>query len=580
MRNTNRLLLASVALALVSGPQAFAAPPVSRPILMAQAAEKVPEAVVAAAAKVKAAREALQQAMAGGKGVREARQALRAALKELNDTRVAAGLPPINEPPEGKAEAPPATDQQPPAAAEAPPPADQQQPPAEAAKAPPPPEAAPAPAAEAPKRKPKPPTDEAKAPPPPPEAAPTPAAEAPKRKPKPPTDEAKAPPPEAAPAPAAEAPKRRPKPPADEAKAPPPPVEAPAEQAKSAAPANPPPPAMANGAPPKFDPALLKKPHPRFGDTPKGDTAAPLPKQEAQIPKGGEINAGAGRTIVRDDSGQVTVRHDDTERFRQLGGNVAVQQGPGGTTTTVVNRPGGVQVVTVRDRSGNILQRYRKDRNGQIEVLIGQAEPRRDGRKAPPPPPKAPAPTASFDFHVQLPPLKLNIPRNQYIVESSRASRRELTQAFSAPPVERVERAYSLEEIRRSDRIRNKVRRVDFDTVTFEFGSAVLPDDEIPQMQAVGEAMRAVIDQHPDQVFLVEGHTDAVGSDLANLALSDRRAQTVAEILTYYFGIPPENLVTQGYGEEFLKVPTTAPERENRRVAFRNITPLMRSGNR
>ena len=495
--------------------------------------------MVAAAAKVKAAREALQQAMADGKGVREARQALRAALKELNDTRVAAGLPPVNEPPEGKAEAPPTADQQPPAAAEAPPPADQQQPPAEAAKAPPPPKAAPTPAAEAPKRKPKPPTDEAKAPPAPVEARPP--------------RQAKAPPPA--------------------------PPAAPAEQAKSEPPANPPPPAMANGAPPKFDPALLKKPHPRFGETPKGDAAAPLPKQEAQIPKGGEINAGAGRTIVRDDSGQVTVRHDDTERFRQLGGNVAVQQGPGGTTTTVVNRPGGVQVVTVRDRSGNILQRYRKDRNGQIEVLIGQAEPQRDGRKAPPPP-KAPAPVASFDFHIQLPPLKLNIPRDQYIVESSRASRRELTQAFSAPPVERVERPYSLEEIRRSDRIRNKVRRVDFDTVTFEFGSAVLPDDEIPQMQAVGEAMRAIIDQHPDQVFLVEGHTDAVGSDLANLALSDRRAQTVAEILTYYFGIPPENLVTQGYGEEFLKVPTTAPERENRRVAFRNITPLMRIGNR
>ena len=144
--------------------------------------------------------------------------------------------------------------------------------------------------------------------------------------------------------------------------------------------------------------------------------------------------------------------------------------------------------------------------------------------------------------------------------------------------MEQVERAYTLEEIRRSDRIRDKVRRVDFDTVTFEFGSAVLPDDQIAQMQGVGEAMRAVLDQDPDQVFLIEGHTDAVGSDLANLALSDRRAQTVAEILTYYFKVPPENLVTQGYGEQYLKVPTTGPERENRRVAFRNITPLLKMG--
>ena len=554
MHTANRLLLAGVAIAMVSGTQALAAPHASGPMLLAQAAENVPEdAVAAAEAKVKAAREALQQAMAEGKGIKEARQALRAALKELNDTRVAAGLPPVNEPPEGKAEAPPVGDQQPPAAAEAPPPADQAAPPADEAKAPPPPEAAPLPAAEAPKRKLKPPTNEAKAPPAPTEA---------------PAEQAKAPPPAPTEAPA------------EQAKAPPPaPPAAPAEQAKSEPPANRPPPAIANGEPPKFDPSLLKKPHPRFGETPKADAAAPLPKQEAQIPKGSEMNAGAGRTIVRDDSGQVTVRHDDTVRFRELGGEVKVATGRDGTTTTTVNRPGGVQVVTVTDRDGNILQRYRKDPNGQIEVLIGQAEPQRDSRR-PPPPPKAPAPIASFDFHVQLPPLKLNIPRDQYIVESSRASRRELTQAFSAPPVEKVERPYSLEEIRRSDRIRNKVRRVDFDTVTFEFGSAVLPDDQIAQMQAVGEAMRAVIDQHPDQVFLIEGHTDAVGSDLTNLALSDRRAQTVAEILTYYFAIPPENLVTQGYGEEFLKVPTTGPERENRRVAFRNITPLMRMGGR
>jgi outer membrane protein OmpA-like peptidoglycan-associated protein len=49
----------------------------------------------------------------------------------------------------------------------------------------------------------------------------------------------------------------------------------------------------------------------------------------------------------------------------------------------------------------------------------------------------------------------------------------------------------------------------------------------------------------------------------------------VAIILTDTFGVPPENLVTQGYGEEFLKVPTAGPERLNRRVAVRRITPLL-----
>jgi outer membrane protein OmpA-like peptidoglycan-associated protein len=77
---------------------------------------------------------------------------------------------------------------------------------------------------------------------------------------------------------------------------------------------------------------------------------------------------------------------------------------------------------------------------------------------------------------------------------------------------------------------------------------------------------------------MIEGHTDAVGSDVDNLSLSDRRAETVALILSQQFNVPPENLVTQGYGEQFLKIPTDGPERRNRRVTARRITPLLAGG--
>jgi OOP family OmpA-OmpF porin len=76
-------------------------------------------------------------------------------------------------------------------------------------------------------------------------------------------------------------------------------------------------------------------------------------------------------------------------------------------------------------------------------------------------------------------------------------------------------------------------------------------------------------------VFLIEGHTDAVGTDADNLSLSDRRAEAVAVALTEQFQVPPENLVTQGYGEQYLKVKTEGPSQENRRVAVLRITPLM-----
>jgi outer membrane protein OmpA-like peptidoglycan-associated protein len=76
---------------------------------------------------------------------------------------------------------------------------------------------------------------------------------------------------------------------------------------------------------------------------------------------------------------------------------------------------------------------------------------------------------------------------------------------------------------------------------------------------------------------MIEGYTDAIGSNAANLALSDRRAESVALALTEYFDVPPENLVVQGYGEEFLKIPTLGDERANRRASVRRITDLLRT---
>ncbi len=282
-----------------------------------------------------------------------------------------------------------------------------------------------------------------------------------------------------------------------------------------------------------------------------------------------EIQVEDGRVIVRQ-GGRLTIRHDDSARLEQGGGRRQVETGSDGTTTTTVIRPDGTRVVTVRDADGNILERNRRRPDGQVEILIGAAP---SGDQPPPRAPDRPV----LQLHRILPQLVVPIPQHDYIVESESASQRQLEQALIAPPVERVERSYSLREIRESGRLRNKLRRIDIDTVTFEFGSAAVPPDQIPRMERIGVALGAVLSRDPDEVFLIEGHTDAVGSDLANLALSDRRAESVAQILTFYFSIPPENLITQGYGEHFLKILTAHAERENRRVTLRRITPLLRA---
>jgi outer membrane protein OmpA-like peptidoglycan-associated protein len=84
-----------------------------------------------------------------------------------------------------------------------------------------------------------------------------------------------------------------------------------------------------------------------------------------------------------------------------------------------------------------------------------------------------------------------------------------------------------------------------------------------------------VVVAHPEEVFLIEGHTDAVGSQEYNWRLSQRRAEAVKDLITEYYLVPPDNLVTAGLGEAYLKIWTPQPEEENRRVTIRRVTPLV-----
>ena len=113
----------------------------------------------------------------------------------------------------------------------------------------------------------------------------------------------------------------------------------------------------------------------------------------------------------------------------------------------------------------------------------------------------------------------------------------------------------------------------------FRSGSSVIKASEARKLADFGRLIQQMLDQNPRNVFLIEGHTDAVGSAASNLTLSDRRAESVALALTEYFRIPPENMVVQGYGEAELRIATEAAEPRNRRAAVRLITPLMEARN-
>ena len=73
--------------------------------------------------------------------------------------------------------------------------------------------------------------------------------------------------------------------------------------------------------------------------------------------------------------------------------------------------------------------------------------------------------------------------------------------------------------------------------------------------------------------FAVIGHTDAKGSRKYNLDLSQRRADSVKEMLVTTFGVDPAMLVAVGFGEEQLQDPSNPDGAVNRRVQLLNIGP-------
>ncbi|KQT53790.1 hypothetical protein ASG43_17950 [Aureimonas sp. Leaf454] len=262
------------------------------------------------------------------------------------------------------------------------------------------------------------------------------------------------------------------------------------------------------------------------------------------------------------------IRSDDDTRLRVDSTERYTEQLPRGRYRETILRPNGVRVVTITNEYGDVIQRSRILPDDEEVVLFYDPYSEDEQR-----------PDYFYDPGADLPPLELAIPEDEYIVDVSEPDEDLYFNTIIAPPVETVERIYSVDEVRRSPRIREKVRRIDVNTINFDFGSASISQDEVKNLQALADAVARVIKANPGETFLIEGHTDAVGSNVANLALSDERAEAVATALSQYFDIPAENLVTQGYGEEDLKVKTQSENRENRRVTLRRITSLVKPVN-
>jgi len=151
----------------------------------------------------------------------------------------------------------------------------------------------------------------------------------------------------------------------------------------------------------------------------------------------------------------------------------------------------------------------------------------------------------------------------------------ELMRQLTAAPTRDVDRRYTAEELEDHTEWRAAAPGIEVDTIQFAFNAYEIGPEEVDELERLGTAIEQILAVHPNEVFVVEGHTDAVGSAAYNQDLSEKRAASVRGALLDYFVIEPENLIPIGYGERYLRIPTEDAERENRRVTLRRATPYL-----
>ncbi|UWQ19527.1 OmpA family protein [Jannaschia sp. M317] len=264
------------------------------------------------------------------------------------------------------------------------------------------------------------------------------------------------------------------------------------------------------------------------------------------------VSNSGDRVVVQREDGDLQILKDDDTLLRQEGANVRTESFDDGSTRTIVTRDDGSQVITIRDASLRVLRRVLIQTDGSEYTLIDDT-----------------AEVAPVDVS-QLPAAPLVSTR-----PSTRAGDDPLREALRREAG--IDRRFSLSQVRNIAQVRALAPAFEVESVTFASGSAAITPEQAGNLTGLAREVLDLIRDNPREVFLVEGHTDAVGDAAYNLALSDRRAETLALALNEYFGVPVENMVVQGYGEEFLLIPTLEDERANRRATVRQITGLLQT---
>jgi len=105
--------------------------------------------------------------------------------------------------------------------------------------------------------------------------------------------------------------------------------------------------------------------------------------------------------------------------------------------------------------------------------------------------------------------------------------------------------------------------------INFDFDSAAIKPESYRDVGAIADALHNPI--LLGYGILIIGHTDAVGSRIYNLGLSQRRAEAIRAALIDPFGVNPAVLEAVGVGKEQLQDRKRPDAAVNRRVQLVNV---------
>ena len=208
------------------------------------------------------------------------------------------------------------------------------------------------------------------------------------------------------------------------------------------------------------------------------------------LSNGDEVVSNSGdRVVLQGTDGQLRVLKDDDVLLRQPGSDVRTETFNDGSTRTFVTRADGSEVVMIRAADGRVLRRALIQVDGsQIELFDDTREER------------------AIDVST-LP--RAAIPTRP---ASSTFTEAQLRAALAAEMAVPLDRTFSLRQVRSIREVRELSPVIELSAITFPTCSAAIQPDQSRELAILGTAMKDLIVERPGEVFLIEGHTDAVGS--------------------------------------------------------------------